>query len=345
MAREAARERFQPQELRSVLERYDHGPIRALREYPRGRPEAPKAIIETGRGRFLLKRRPPRAAADDRIAAAHEVIRRLALRGVPTPAPVATREGATWTRVGPHAYELFPYVEGRDDDHSPRDAQRSGEVLRAFGAAFSDGAEPIEGLPHGGAYADSDLVREHIAQAVERTGLDLREDYESACRAAAGVESEPLVPVHGDWHPGNLIYDRENGSVLGLVDFDTARIGRTIDDAAVGALQAALRPMGGTLRAPDNSMRLDADRFLAFCRGYGVAGTPAAGVLPGLIGAALIAEAVGPVASHGRIAAKRPAIHDDPTADREWLRGVAGSIEPIRTQSERLLERLGRYIP
>lgn len=333
-----------------MLAAFDLGRVGSIRPYRRGRPEAPKAVIETGRGKLLLKRRPPRAGDTGKVTAAHQLIRALAEGGLPVPAPLQASDGTTWHTRNGFAYELFPFVEGRDDNSEIGDARASGALLASF-AEQSAGLD-IPGLTERGSYVDADYVRANITSASERLGDDfgLGEAYENANTRAqdAGIMNSELTPVHGDWHPGNLIYHATLSSrVVGLVDFDTARLGRVIEDAAVGALQAALRPRGGPLRARDGSFRIDPDRFLGFCAGVRSAGGRLSDLeaVPPLVGATLIAEAVGPVASHSQLGPNemRTTSSGGPiTGGKTWLGTLAASVQPIVTQATRLLARLDR---
>lgn len=67
---------------------------------------------------------------------------------------------------------------------------------------------------------------------------------EAAARRAAASDAGPVVPVHGDFHPGNLLIGQ--GQVTGLLDLDAVGPGHRVDDLACflghAAVLAAVNP-------------------------------------------------------------------------------------------------------
>src|SRR5882672_2826258 len=55
--RRGDRERFGTEELAIVLSHFDIGIVESIVEYPRGSRKAPKLLIHSDQGKFLLKRR------------------------------------------------------------------------------------------------------------------------------------------------------------------------------------------------------------------------------------------------------------------------------------------------
>ena len=54
---DGGRERFSAEELAVVLSHFDIGIVESVTEYPRGSRKAPKLLIQSDQGKFLLKRR------------------------------------------------------------------------------------------------------------------------------------------------------------------------------------------------------------------------------------------------------------------------------------------------
>src|SRR3954451_809534 len=54
---DGGRERFTAEELAVVLSNFDIGVIEPVTEYPRGSRKAPKPLIASDQGKFLMKRR------------------------------------------------------------------------------------------------------------------------------------------------------------------------------------------------------------------------------------------------------------------------------------------------
>jgi Ser/Thr protein kinase RdoA (MazF antagonist) len=133
----------------------------------------------------------------------------------------------------------------------------------------------------------------------------LRAIYREAAQRVEelGFSQWPRQTVHGDWHPGNMLF---NGSrVSAVIDYDTARTCPRIIDIANGVLQFSITMHG---HDPDQwPTSLDEGRFKRFCRGYEtvkdcVISTAELEALPWLMIEALVVEAIVPIAATGSFA-------------------------------------------
>lgn len=315
------RQRFEARELAMVLSHYDLGVISRIRVYPRGSRRSPKLRIETDRGDFLLKRRAQGRDDPHRVAFAHRLQLDLAEHGYPVPRLIGTRSGNdSMLRLGGHIYEVFEFVQGRRYDQSLAATEQAGLVLGGFHRLLAghDGC----GGPAGGTYhaADGiDVSLDRIADAV--TAVDPKADREALARTCAflrrayhqaadrvqqgGYSRWRTCILHGDWHPGNLLYAKEPeaSSVVAVLDFDSARQGPRMADVANAVLQFSLE-----MDEPDDPATwpdgLDRHRMRTFLRGYDQAALePVAHdereALAGMIIEALIVESVVPIAATG----------------------------------------------
>ncbi len=308
--------RFEPRELAIVLSHYDLGVIEQIRVFARGSPRAPKVRLRGRGGDFLLKRRAPGRDDPGRVAFAHAVQAHLSAAGYPVPAIVATRDGQLCLRLEDRTYEIFQFQPGVRYDGSVPGSYAAGEALaalhQALAACHPPGEPPRSGY-HAAAGIDAGLSR--IPEAVvarepgaspaglRRTCESLRDAYNEAAGRVerGGFASWPAGIIHGDWHPGNLLYDGR-GRVSGVLDFDSARREPLAADLANGALQFSMTyaPQGDPARSPDG---LDLDRLGALVRGYrragGQVGPEALAALPWLMIEALVLESVVPIAATG----------------------------------------------
>jgi Ser/Thr protein kinase RdoA (MazF antagonist) len=322
----AARERFALHELAIVMSHYELGEIERMRDCPLGSRRAPKLRIVAAEGEFFLKRRAPGRDDPHRVAFAHDMLGRLHARGYPVPALILTREGATMVHRKGRIYEMFEFVKGARYDRSLDQTARSGEQLGALHRLL-DGYQPEHPAPIGSYHAvkelDARFERIVPAVAAAEPGVDrvaiarLSRHLQQAYREAAGQADAAGFPgwaptiVHGDWHPGNLLF--RAGAVVAALDFDSARREPRIADVANGTLQFSIR-MADTddpLEWPDG---LDPDRMRAFIHGYHSEAhhqplqDDELDALPWLMIEALIVESVVPIAatgSFGRIAGSR----------------------------------------
>ncbi len=322
----ARRHRFEPHELAIVLSHYELGLIRQIAVYARGSLRSPKVRIRAERGEFLLKRRAPGRDDPYRVAFAHSVQLHLMERGFPVPALVGTRDGNnSMLQLGGRIYEMFAYRPGRRYDGSPRATELAGSALGTMHALLYDFRSSYQapgGTYHAAAGIDAAISRIPEAVAAREPQADLgalrrmSESLGAAYRDAAsrvetrGFRDWPLRIIHGDWHPGNVLYG--DGGVTAVLDFDSARLGPPVCDVANAALQFSMTwPAGAD---PDQGPPgLDLDRIRRLVGGYrrttGEAIGPAElAALPWLMTEALVLEGVVPIAAtgtFGRIPASR----------------------------------------
>jgi len=306
------REGFAAGELAMALSHYETGVIESVIELPRGSADKPKVVLKTERGLLLLKRRS--ASRDEkRVSFVHGVQAHLTSRGVALPRLVGTRrERAASVRLGEKVYELYEFVRGGMYDSSAEATEAAGQALADLHLAAAS-YRPKWAPSSGGYHALSQLGAQLERLPERRQSLEpaqhalgsLREAYEHASHEAsqAGVGAWPRQVIHGDWHPGNLLF--AGGEVTAVVDFDSARVDIRVMDLASGALQFSLLRGGSDPAAWP--AELDVSRFGAFLSGYdGVVGCRISvgeiNALPWLMIESLIVEAVAPVAATGSFA-------------------------------------------
>jgi homoserine kinase type II len=312
-------ERFGWRELAVVLSHYELGVLEDVRVFPKGSRRAPKVKIVARSGEYLLKRRAVGGDDPFRVAFTHTLQLHLADRGFPVPRLLGTRdENNSMLSLEGSIYEMFEYVRGRRFDRSPEQAAAAGRAMGQLHRLLQD-CRPSFDAPAGsfhGVEVDAHFARTPASisaverdldvAALTRTCERLRDAYRQADGRvrAAGFDAWTVTTIHGDWHPGNLLY--RNGQVVAVLDFDSARIEPRLADVANGALQFAMR-----MREPTEPLTwpagLDAHRLARFITGYengsGTALRPEErGILPWLMIEALIIESLVPIATTGSFA-------------------------------------------
>jgi len=312
------RERFTPRELDEVLARYELGEVTSVREVALGSPISPKAFVECARGKLLLKRRARGVDAPGVVSFSHRLGLGSLRLGVCVPPLVGTRErNNSMVQIDDRVYELFVFLDGNPDPRSPASSLRSGALLGELHSAFDRLSDEDPGLL--GA-----APREPIAidpSRVDRSGIDreIAGPVRGVLERAAGgpASSGDLRLVHGDWHPGNVIY--RGDEPVGVCDFDNARLGSRERELAQGLAQFSLdRGQAGEPPARWRS-EADLDRVSAHWRGYtGSIGehpdpAPVARLMPGV----LMEEALG---------SKNPEITWAVLRKAQWLEDHADEI-------------------
>lgn len=242
--------RFTSEELAEVLSRYDIGKIRKVMRLVGGSKGAPKIVVTTSKGRFLLKRRMQGKDDVYRVAFAHAVQSHLAKRYFPVAPLVAARDQfETILQLRNSIYELFKFVGGVRYSGSAEETIDTGRQLAKFHqylANFKFEWEPLKASFH-----NSTIVRKHlkviasdILQSSERKFHHCGEELMSLYNRASvqvnqlGFDSWPQQVVHGDWHPGNMLFNK--GSLVAVLDFDSVKIAPPVTDLANAMLQFSL---------------------------------------------------------------------------------------------------------
>jgi len=308
---------FEMAEAAVVLSHYDLGVISAIREFRRGSRHSPKLLIKSQKGRFILKRRAHGRDDPVKVAFTHQIQRKLYKQGYPLPRIALTRDTReSMLSIGGRMYELFEFIRGENYDFSLHATFEAGQGLALFHKILA-GVEP-DWQPPGSGYHRSPHVAPNLDFIPHRLGdesiaqvcADLKEAYIRAAERAesAGFSEWPRQIIHGDWHPGNMLF--RDSKVVAVIDYDTARVQPRALDIANGTLQFSIT------RNPDDPSTWpdepDEGRLKRFCRGYDAAATDLISTreleaLPWLMMEAVIAEAALPIAAQGRFG-RLPAI-------------------------------------
>ncbi|HUU20770.1 MAG TPA: phosphotransferase [Sedimentisphaerales bacterium] len=269
---------FSTEELVRVLSHYDIGIILQLKALSGGNMRAPKMAIVSEQGKFLLKRRPK--GKDDlyRVAFAHAVQRYLAEKDFPVTDLLATRDkNNTVLQLNHHIYELFKFVTGSRYDGSEEATVDAGRQLAEFHQHLADFAyeSALDGLK--ACFHDSSTVRRQL----KTLGSDRPANPNKRLRATAealmtlyndssirvnesGFDSWRQQVIHGDWHPGNMLFSQHK--LAAVLDFDSVRIAPPLTDLANGMLQFSI--VGGRPNPADWPDYFDQDKLLQFLNGY-----------------------------------------------------------------------------
>jgi Ser/Thr protein kinase RdoA (MazF antagonist) len=340
------REKFGAEELAVVLSHFEIGTIETIVEFPRGSRRAPKMLVTSDQGKYLLKRRAKGKDDPYRVAFCHAIQLELAARQFPLPHLIGTRrDNNSLLQLKGTVYELFEYIPGQGYPHSLEATFDAGRVLGLFHKlleGFHSQWQPGSGSYHAAPSVQNGLASlpTVLASAPAPTAdaasvvQYLAESYAHAVEAAedAGLQGWPKQIVHADWHPGNMLF-RDN-HIVAVIDYDSSRLLPRVIDIANGALQFSI--IGGeedVARWPDY---LDESRFKRFLRGYDevvLLSQAELGALPWLMIEALIAEAVLPIAATG---------HFGKMDGLQFLRMVQRKIAWMQRGADQLIELAGR---
>lgn len=311
-----------------------------VRLVPRGSRRAPKFLVEHRGERLLLKRRRPTAGADSEFGA--EIQAALAERGFRVPAVRRDLEGRSIAIVDGAAWELVEFVEGDRYPRTAAAAAGAGAMLASLHRVLASMRSP---QPRRASFHDSPLVRRTLEGIAEDAAAALDTErlrrvqafayrYERAASQVRAVWDElPRSLLHGDFHPGNLLFDGER--VAAVLDWEAVREDAPLAEFASGAFHFALpsKLMDQEHPLPEG-LRLDL--FAAFATGYGGVREGLGGIVVELATEAAIAEAgflLAGVSDGARVERILSAIEAMVRSLEDEASAIAASIERPRRES------------
>ncbi|MFA5238489.1 MAG: phosphotransferase [Phycisphaerae bacterium] len=263
---------FSSEELAQVLSHYDIGVIHQAKPLDAGSRRAPKIVITSERGKFLLKRRPKGKDNLYHVAFAHAIQAHLSETDFPlTPLITASDQSNTILYLNEHIYELFEFVTGSRYDGSAEATADAARRLANFHRYLTDFAKKWK--PPAASFHDSSTVRTHLKTAgaghdkkLQKTAETLMVIYnDSSVRVSElGFDSWPQQIVHGDWHPGNMLFS--NHKLTAVLDFDSVKIASPVTDLANGMLQFSI--VGNRPNPADWPDYFDQAKLVQFLNGY-----------------------------------------------------------------------------
>jgi len=206
---------------------------------------------------------------------------------VPTAAPIATRSGETWVLTDGRAFELYRFVDGRSFSGSREEVVETARALARFHQAAAE-------YPARGSF--NPVTAQFAIAAPEIGGSERMDDPEVMAAAFEGLaRDEPALGyaveqarrltreyggsvygalprwlIHGDYHPGNLLY-ADSGKLAGVFDLDWACEHTRSRDLADGVYYIAARRDefdGSSIESMTEAVEPDMDDAVLFLRTY-----------------------------------------------------------------------------
>lgn len=301
---------FNKDELRQVISHYELGEVYETKALTAGNSRAAKVVIIAENGKFLLKRRPKGKDNLYHAAFSHSVQKFLAKQNFPVTELIPTkRDNKTILQLDSHIYENFRFVSGGRYKGTRTQTIRAGENLGLLHKYLKDFAHEFDPLK--GSFHDSSSVRRHLKSVLSqkscRKNRRLRGNINNLAKLyndssanvnQLGFESWDMQIVHGDWHPGNMLFDGDK--LTAVLDFDSVKFAPAVTDIANGILQFSItagRPKPSDW--PDYFDQAKIDWFLTGYRRKHSIPSPCKSGLVDLMIETMIAEAILPIVATG----------------------------------------------
>lgn len=191
----------------------------------------------TARGRRVFLR-VNEGKREDEVDHEATLVAHLAARGVRTPVPLETVDGARWARFAFGIVSIFPWVEGAprlEDVLGPAETRGLGVLLARMHLAGADFPRR-----HTGRYTFATIVERLEAipidccdPALEAALVTLHDEAAWLTARADERARLPVGVIHGDLFPDNVLWD-DAGPIA--IDFEQASDGTLAYDLAVALL-------------------------------------------------------------------------------------------------------------
>jgi homoserine kinase type II len=276
--------------IRGLMEKnYDLGDVRHVKNILGGYCNKSYAVWMTANERthrYFLRLYQPKASESE-ILFEHALLNHLRSTGFTLAAAIIPcRNGETVVRTpapenhrGSAAlWALFEFLDGEDryswtdTDLTDKEFSSAAEVLAQFhhcGHGFKKPPRADRSQPR--IMACVPTFKKAFAVFWEQAGdrrCDrlFKDNFEAICKALDAAASLDVkfqgmlkIPIHGDYHPGNLKYRDEK--CVGVFDFDWSKIDYRLFDVALGLVYF-------TSRWEENAAALRPDKFNLFLRSY-----------------------------------------------------------------------------
>src|SRR5271170_1164556 len=170
--RSGLRETFSSEELAIVLSHFDIGIIDSIVEFPRGSRKAPKLLVISEQGKFLLKRRARGKDDPYKVAFCHALQLYLASKQFPLPHLIGTRgDNNSMLQWRNSVYEMFEYIPGQGYPQTLESTFDAGRILALYHKLLE--TFQSEWQPPSGSYHRASAVENGLRQisANRPTGL------------------------------------------------------------------------------------------------------------------------------------------------------------------------------
>lgn len=232
-------------EIDSTLARYSIGKVHSINELAAGSVMSPKVVIESDRGKLLLKRRANGLDIPALVAFSHEVILGCLEQGVCIPPLLATADNQnSMVQLGDQVYELFVFIDGSAYDRAPTvirsHAAQAGVLLSELHLAFDQITTTFEPA------RETSALNLSRVELLSDPTLNIEQSTIDHLRRMIGfgdellrANADPNKLVHGDWHPGNMIFRQKE--IVAICDFDNTRFGSRAREIAQAMIHCSIK--------------------------------------------------------------------------------------------------------
>lgn len=187
-------------------------------------------LLETSTGKYFIK--SVRQKARDSLQMIYGVESFMKLNGIPAVAMLKTKSGDIFLVDEDQVYTVYPFVESEKiSNYSGDDYQRMGEMLGKIHLVGSRDLSDIPNLKNFKRQSDEVILtrlqnyKEELTSKKVKDGTDNQflEYIDFKLGVYSKIKPSELPSdtlIHGDYHPENLLFDKNTREIIGVCDWE-----------------------------------------------------------------------------------------------------------------------------
>jgi homoserine kinase type II len=223
-----------PDKIQKICSEYDIGSHVSIEKVQEGVLND-NYILETPTGKYFIK--SVREKTQDRLKMIYGVESLMKSGGIPAVAMLKTKSGDISVTDETEVYTLYPFIEAENSsNYSGNDYKTMGRMLGKIHIVGSGDISSVPDLKQFKRPADEAIMerlknyREEIKNKNNQDEIDkiFSEYIDFKLVTAPKIKYVDLVNdtlIHGDYHPGNLLMDKQSREIIGVCDWEKAEFG------------------------------------------------------------------------------------------------------------------------
>lgn len=225
-----------PDKIQKICSEYDIGDYVSIEKIPEGVLND-NYILITSTGKYFIK--SVREKAKERLKMISGVETLMKDTGIPAVAMLKTKSGGIFVEEGYEVYTLYPFIEAeKSSNYSGNDYRIIGEMLgkiHTVGSGKIPDDLELKQFKRPATEVILERLRVHKENIKSKSNIDdmdqLFLEYIDFKLITVPKIKEVVLDnnalIHGDYHPGNLLMDKNIREIIGVCDWEKAEFGPT----------------------------------------------------------------------------------------------------------------------
>lgn len=228
-------------DIQAICKRHQLGKLNQLIGFTGGSTNT-NLLIETSRSKYIVRfiTYPPTI---ERLNYIEETLLFLQKSSLPVVGAIKNESDDYYSIVDNRMIQVYPYIEGLRYKDEPNQIKSSARMLSKLHSALVNhkhGPMPTDSIYPTKENLEKRVIRlfQNAKSLSSSSKSEIIKLYSLVMEqwGKAEYSNLPETIIHDDWHPWNLLYDKD-GTVVGILDFECIRNGKRIYDIAYAIYQ------------------------------------------------------------------------------------------------------------